>query len=336
MNNMTKAPVTTLGTMNAGAAFLSDSAIATGKAFLEGELEKLDSKILEPLTSVTWARDLPIKTGGGFVDSVSSIDVSYEIAGGPESGLIAGETNNIPVIQANFGKQSWRTFNWSNVLQVFYVDQQKLSQIGRNLEEVLNKGLKLNHDKTLDMNAYVGFGRVGTYGLVNSPDIARMNAPNGASGKSTWADLTPDEILNIVNYAIQKTWENCEFDLSGMANHILIPPTHYTSLVQRKVGVTGDKSILTFLLENNIGKDQGNQVKIDPCRWCIGAGSGEKDRMVVYANNIERVHFENTVPLRRVTTQMVAEKLSYVTPFIGQFSEVKWLYPQTALYIDGI
>ena len=42
----------------------SDAAgIATGMAFLEGELEKRDPKIREPLTSVTWQRDIVADTG---------------------------------------------------------------------------------------------------------------------------------------------------------------------------------------------------------------------------------------------------------------------------------
>ena len=43
-----------------------DAATAGGMAFLVGELEKLDPKIREPLTAVTWPRDVPVKTGGGW------------------------------------------------------------------------------------------------------------------------------------------------------------------------------------------------------------------------------------------------------------------------------
>ena len=43
------------------------STIDSGMAFLEGELEKRDAKLREPLSSVTWPRDIPVRTGGGFV-----------------------------------------------------------------------------------------------------------------------------------------------------------------------------------------------------------------------------------------------------------------------------
>ena len=44
---------------------VNDSAIASGLAFLNGELEKRDPKLYEPLTSVTWMRDIVADTVDG-------------------------------------------------------------------------------------------------------------------------------------------------------------------------------------------------------------------------------------------------------------------------------
>jgi hypothetical protein len=55
---------------------------------------------------------------------------------------------------------------------------------------------------------------------------------------------------------MQKTWENSEYDLKGMCNQILVDPSNYTYLVSRKVSDAGNISILSYLLENNIGKNQ--------------------------------------------------------------------------------
>ena len=48
-----------------GGMMLTGDAISGGMAFLVGELEKRDEKLHEPLTSITWPRDMPVKTGGG-------------------------------------------------------------------------------------------------------------------------------------------------------------------------------------------------------------------------------------------------------------------------------
>ncbi len=321
-----------------GRTIANDAAIASGLAFLEKELEKYDDKILEPLSSTSWPRDIPVRTGGGFLESVRAIAIDYLSAGAGEDGIITNKTNNIPVVDADLAEQSWKLFSWANTMRVSYIDQQKVNNIGRSLEEMLTKGVKLNHDKTLDENVYVGLPKYGSTGLVNNPSIARYSAdPHTESGTDTeWTKKTPDEILADINKAMVYTWEQSEYDTSGMANHILVPPQHYAMLVSRKVGVTGDKSLLTFLMENNIGKDQQVILSINPSRWVVGQGTGGSDRMVCYANREDRIRFDMTVPLRRWVTEASAIQMAYLTPFVSQFSEVQFLYEQPVVYVDGI
>ena len=319
-----------------GNMMLDANSISGGMAFLVGELEKRDEKLHEPLTSITWPRDMPVRTGGGWVDSVSVFDVSYASGEGSNDGLIGGETNDLPMIQADISKDSYRVFQWGHIVSVPLIDQQRLQKIGRSLDDILNKGLHLVHDKMLDKNVYTGISKSGAYGLVNDPLISTVSAATKAATGTTWAVATPDEILADVNAVLLATWEASEMDLSGMANHILVPPAQYALLVERKVGVTGDKSILQFLLENNLGKNQGNDLFIAPSVWCKAAGTGNTDRLVAYCNNEDRVRFDITVPLQRLLTQASAAHLAYLTPYVTQFSELQWLYRQHAMYMDGI
>ena len=55
--------------------------------FLIKELEKLDPKIYEPLTGTSWPRDMPVITGGGIVESITAIDVTYATAGTAEDNI---------------------------------------------------------------------------------------------------------------------------------------------------------------------------------------------------------------------------------------------------------
>lgn len=319
--------------------FMMDAAsVAGGMAFLVGELEKRDEKLHEPLTSITWPRDMPVKTGGGWVDSVSVFDVSYATTGGTNEGFIGNETNDLPIMQADIGKDSYKVLQWGQILRVPLIDQAKLQKIGRNLDDILNKGLHLAHDKMLDKCVYTGNSAANTQGLVNNTNVTAVTAAAHTTGgtDTEWSNKTPDEILADVNRAMVATWAASEYDISGMANHILIPPEQYAYIVHTKVGVTGDKSILTYLLENNIGKNQGIDLVIAPCRWCDGAGTGSSDRLVAYCNDYDRVRFEITVPLQRLMTQASAEQVAYLTPYVTQFSELQWPYYQHAMYIDGI
>ena len=328
--------ITMDGFGSSNAQRITKSTIDSGMIFLEGELEKIDPKLHEPLTAVTWARDIPVRTGGGFVESVANYAVDYATSGGNKNGIQGKETNDIPVMQADISRDSYRVFNWSHVLKVPFVERDMLKKIGRSLEDILNRGIRLAHDKMLDQNTYVGQEDFGTYGLVNSPLITATAASTGTGGGTEWEGKTPVEIMNDINQALTATWAASEYDITGMANHILIPPAQYAYIRNTPVTSEANKSIYNYLMENNIATSQGITFRIEPCRWCEGAGADGKDRMVMYANDVDRVRFDHTVTLHRVMTQPVATEMAYMSPYLSQFSEVQWVYTQHARYVDGI
>ena len=143
--------------------------------FLLHELEKIDEKILEPLTGTDWPRDMPVITGGGLIDSVSAIDVTYASTGQEDDNLILGQANNIPVIQADMSKQVARTFNFAEYMVFSQMESDKLKSVGRDPETFLNKGIRLHCDKIIDRNVYKGFGKVKSTGLCNSAQITRTS-----------------------------------------------------------------------------------------------------------------------------------------------------------------
>jgi hypothetical protein len=186
------------------------------------------------------------------------------------------------------------------------------------------------------MLVYTGFAGLKFYGILNDPNIYASAVAAGASTKTTWKDKTPDEILNDVNTVLVAAWARAEYDLTGMPNHILIPPAQYAYIVSQKVSSAGNVSILQFLLDNNIAKNQGIELGIYPSRWCVGAGTASTDRMFAYVNDEDRVNFDLPVPLARIMTQPSVEQVSYLTAFAAQIGQVKFLYYQCAQYADGI
>lgn len=320
-------------------SFATDAAVAGGMAFLQSELEKLDPKVREPLTSVTWMRDIIVKSGGGWVDFTSVFNVDYGISGPNYYGLSGGETTTIPIVQANLNKEIYRVFNWQNVLKVSFIDMMKLQGVGRSLEDMLDKGIKLNWNKTMDLVSYQGpFSSTAYPGLLNNPNVPVVALPNGVSGFSAWNKKTAAEIMQDVNNLMIATWAASQYDVTGMANHILIPPSQFGYIANTIVSNAGNVSILTYLLANNIGKSQGIDLKIFPSRWCIGAGSGSTDRMMGYVNDEDRVYLDVTVPIQRVmTTPSIAEGGgAYLTLYAGQIGVVKFLYFQPVQYSDGL
>lgn len=316
----------------------SDAAIAGGMAFLEAELEKRDPKVHEPLTSVTWMRDMPVKSGGGWVEFTSNFFVDYAISGPNMYGIQAGQSTNIPILQANLNKEQYRVFNWANIMRITFVDMQKSQGIGRSLDDLYDKNLKLNWNKSLDQQSYIGpiTGSTTYPGLINNPSVTAILAAAGVSGLTTWAKKTPAEILNDINQLMVATWAASQYDVTGMASHILIPAAQY-ALLMAPVTTAGSISILTYLLENNIGKTQGIDLKIFQCRFCNGAGQSGTDRMVGYVADEDSIYMDVTVPVQRVmTVPTVSGGGAYETLYAGQIGVVKPMYFQKMEYVDGI
>ena len=304
--------------------------------FLIRELEKVDGKILEPLTGTDWPRDMPVVTGGGLLESISSIDVTYASTGGDEDNLFFEAANDIPVIQADMSKQVARTFNFAEYMAFTWMEQQKMQQVGRDPETFLNKGIRLHCDKVIDRNVYKGFTRVNSTGLVNNPDVMRSTALPHTQGQfdTQWIHKTADEILSDINTIISAVWSANDCASDALPNHILIPVDQFGALVTRKVADDSGKSILTYVLENNLAAHQGVDLVISPCKWCRAAGSDSTDRMVCYTNRVDRICFNLTQPLTRLETEI--SDMRFKIPYFAQFSEVRFLYPSTVRYMDGI
>ena len=324
---------TTLNTMSgASKPFAMDAAgIASGQAFLTSELEKRDMLVRTPLTSFTYSRDIPVRVGGGWAEFVSAMNVGYGLTGGSGEGMIgSGSADGIPMVQADFGKDLWKTHAIYAGTRVFWIDMQKGNMTGRNIDTLLRDGLRMAYDKHMDENVYVGFAKYGTTGLINNPDVVITNATK------TWATATPDEILEMVNNAILATWARAAYDLDAIPNHILLPYEQYNYIATTKVTNLAEKTILTFLEENNVSGKNGGDLFIGATVWCKAAGTGSTDRMVVYSNKERYVAIDELVPLTRAMTTPNAERFSYDTAYAGNVSETEVFYPETITYTDGI
>ena len=303
--------------------------------FLMKQLEKVDEKILEPLTGTDWPRDMPVITGGGLLESIASVDVTYASTGTNEDSLIFEAANDIPVMQADLSRSVARTFNFAEYMSFSSLEKEKMRQVGMDPETFLNKGIRLHCDKTLDRNVYVGFIKAGSTGLVNSASVTRISAANNAAGTSTkWEDKTADEILKDINDILYQVWQANDCSSDALPNHIILPVKQFGQLVTRKVGDGGEMSILTYVLQNNLTAQQGGNLVISPCKYCSGIGSSNADRLVAYMNQEDRICFNLTQPLRRMETEYAEMRIKI--PYICQFSEVRFLYPTTVRYMDGI
>lgn len=312
------------------------AAVASGNAFLVSELEKLDPTLNEPLTSTTYPRDIPIVSGGGWVESTSVMNVDYAVSGG-QSDAVGGVQNNVRLIQANLDKDLYKVFPYEVAMKIKFVDMERGKVTGRSLEDIYDTGIRLDWDKFLEINAYLGQAAYGTTGLLNNPLVTAGSVANNKAGTSTlWINKDPDEILNDVNQAITASWAASQYDQSAITNHVLIDPSNYAYIASTKVSAQADKTILEFLEDNNIAKKKGVKLVIAECRFCVGAGTGGTNRMASYVNDKRFVQMPVPVSLSRVMTQPSAATASYDSLYVGNVGEDQIRYTQPMRYSDGI
>ena len=231
---------------NAARMTMDAAGIASGQAFLTSELEKRDTLVRTPLTSVTYARDIPMRVGGGWAEFVSAMQVGYGTAGGSGDNLHhAGGANGIPMIQANFEKGLYKSHMVAMGTRVMWIDMQRGNMTGRNLDSLLRDGLRLTYDKHMEENTYAGFKRYGTTGLLNNADVTITSAAStGTSGGTTFRSKTPDQILDDINTAILAAWEAAEYDRDAIPNHIIMPYEQFNYLAVTRVSDLAEKTIL--------------------------------------------------------------------------------------------
>ena len=203
--------------------------IASGQAFLTSELEKRDMMVRTPLTSFTYTRDIPIRVGGGWAETVSAMQVGYGITGGSGEGIMtAAAANGIPMVQADFSKGLFKAHMIATGTRVQWIDMQRGNMTGRNMDSLLRDGLRMTYDKHMDENTYLGFKSYDTTGLLNNPDVTVTDAAaTGSSSSTKWVNKTPDQILKDFNDAILAAWAQAGYDLDTVPNHAIMPYEQY-------------------------------------------------------------------------------------------------------------
>lgn len=312
-------------------------------AFLNGELERLDQTLHDPLVAVTWGRDIDLREDVTVADEASSYTNStFANPGGLSSSGIswAGKNSNaVASIQLDIGKTASPLTLWAEELSWTLPELMSAMKLGRPVDQQKYDGLQLKHQMDVDQMVYVGDSALGLYGLVNSPAVTTGNVVNGAQGTTPWNTKTPDEILADVNTLLNSTWAAAGYAV--MPSRLLLPPSQFGYIVSQKVSLAGNMSILEFLRQNSLcNATNGRPLDIQPLKWLVGRGVGGTpgtlgtvDRMVAYTKDKNRVRYPMTLLER---TPVENRGLYQITTYYGRLGVMEFVYPETLQYADGI
>lgn len=307
-------------------------------AFLEGELEKLDPIVHQPLMDFTFHRDLPIRRDATVADEYTSfIESSLGAVGGPSSNgknWVGKEDTIIGAAQVDLTKTTVPFMLWALGIDYSLPELESAMKLNRPIDQLKIDAMQAKHQMDADEMAYIGDEEVKQAGLVNSDRVTLDVAPVGAGGSKLWSQKTPREVLNDINTLLSAAWKS-----SGLAvppSKLLLPPEAFAVMVS-PVTDAGDKSVMTYVAENNIYKMQtGRDLDIKAVKWldtaAIGADKG-KGRAVAYTPKETYVRFPIT-PLQRTNVQYDLLKVKFA--YWGRIGVVEIVKPETIRYLDGI
>lgn len=312
-------------------------------AYYVNQLENLDKRLYEPLTSVTWGRDIKLRPGITMSDeSTSFIRSAFAAVGSLNNPAAAASGGNIPWISAETSAIPGVSVNGQKIVlplrlaarEVSYtsVELDRSQQTGQPIDVQKVNALNLLYNMNIDQLVYIGSGDVGATGLLNNAGITTSVVANGVSGSPLWVNKTPDEILNDLNSLLEATWAASAYAVCP--SKVGLPPLQYSYISSQKVSSAGNVSILKFLKENSIANEiNGRPLEIVPIKWLPGIGTAGADRMIAYTNDEGRVRYP-MVPIRRETAYY--QGIRFTAPYLYALGELEFVYPETVQYADGI
>lgn len=304
-------------------------------AFLASELERLDPILHLPLAGYTYSRDVPLRTDVTIADEASSFaSVGFASPGGinPTGVSWIGKTSTaIPGIEADVGKFVTPLNLWGMELAYTIPELESSLKVNRPIDRMKLDGLNLKANQDVDQIAYVGDATVGSYGLLNSPDVTATNA--SGTFASYLSGNTPNQaaVLSIFNAGLMAAYTASGF--TTVPKKVGLPPIQF-GLLQQVVSSAGSASILEYLKKNTVASSyNGVDLDIVPMKWAVGRGVGGTDRMVFYTDDEQRIRLPIT-PLLNTAVQY--RGIHMMTYYYRRIGAVEITNSQLIYYVDGV
>lgn len=199
---------------------------------------------------------------------------------------------------------------------------------GTNLDQRRANAARRAIDELLERLAFTGDSNFNINGLINYPGISDYTVPNDGTGTSKlWSTKTPDQIVRditgLISFIVSST------NGREAPDTLLLPIDQYMLIANTRMTDGNDKTILTFVLENN------PYLKlIDWLPELKSAGVGATNRMLAYTRDPEHLTLEIPQPYEQFTPQQ--KGMEFEVPCHMETAGVICYYPLSVAFGDGI
>jgi hypothetical protein len=297
-------------------------------SFIVGQLTYTEAQTFERLYEPMQYEDLiPISNEAGeWADSIR-YEISDYAGNGKRS---SGRGRDINLVDVAYGDVTWPVVNGNIGYDYNTEELRRTAFLRKPVTETKPAAAMDGYRRHMNMVGLYGESESDFEGLYNSTFVPQMFAPNGDWVANIISN--PDLVLADVNNLINTHWENTMYN--DTITDIVMSPLRLALLAATPRSTNSDKTILQYVIENNIAKTlRGSVIKFTPGYGLDTAGVGGTTRMMGYVKRPDRLIFHIPMPLRFLAPQL--EGLSVLVPGEYKYSGVQFRYPLSAIYQDN-
>lgn len=317
-----------LGGGKASKMFIGDANIHDSNfAFLSTTLAKLHTSLYEPKYWVTYAQDIPVDVGGGFVDYVSYYTVDWSGIMNEFRNVVGNNANYVPRVNAGLNQKRVNVYTFEVAYDLRFIELEKMKKLTlqKSIQEIYSNAIVAGWDLFVQKVAYEGIN--GGTGLFNSPNVKTFTIDNGTTTGAGFEGMDDTQVVAFFNGIFETYLLNSNMNISLLPDTILVP-TFVGSDLTSRFSALYTSTLRKFILEHNLAVDEGENVKINiQSRPALNTlGTNEHGRIVAYKKDKSFVRIDMPYPMQHYITLPNIDKMSYTSAFVGQVSEVQMPY----------
>lgn len=296
-------------------------------AFLSTALAKLNPKIVEPKGHTTYADDIPVNVGGGFVDYIEYFSVNYAGIANSVKNIMGNNATSMPRVNAGMAQNIAKVFTFEIGYDIGFIEMEKMKkiQLQKSLESIYKSAIVLSWDYFCQEIAYNG--TADTEGLFNNTKVVPTNSTAISKAGILDGSVSDTAIAGLFNGIIQEFAENSGMNIDLAPDTFLVPMWLYSALIGRFSNLYTD-SLYNYILGHNFSTSLNPNIKITikPRSQLDTLGTAGVGRIVAYKKDEDFVRLDMPYPIQHYITLPNIDRMCYTTAFVGQVSAIQLPY----------